>query len=302
MRRHRAGDCLIAMCRRRSERGRRPLWKNRSLIARCAMRQYRARRSTAGLDRRVATAHSISRGPLLPDTRASALPGFLRWQESSVRLIVIFIALVLIVGLAFVIRSRITNATLDSMQWVVAHARGQGDRVRARVVAERDGGVGVRGAVRSAVRAGRAPLRRSARALRAAPPEASRPDARQSRAAGTHRHAARAGRGARQAVRRRAARARRGSQQRSGAGPDDGGHALSDRRGAEGDRRRRGASRRRAPGHRRASRRDGRLDHRRGLVRPAPPARRDRLGLGEPAPAGDSPPKPRRARPSIARS
>ncbi len=54
----------------------------------------------------------------MPDTRASALPGFLRWQESSVRLIVIFIALVLIVGLAFVIRSRITNATLDSMQWV----------------------------------------------------------------------------------------------------------------------------------------------------------------------------------------
>jgi len=46
------------------------------------------------------------------------LPGFLRWGESSVRLIVIFIALALIVGLAFVIRSRITNATLDSMQWV----------------------------------------------------------------------------------------------------------------------------------------------------------------------------------------
>jgi signal transduction histidine kinase/CHASE3 domain sensor protein len=54
----------------------------------------------------------------LPDKRASALPGFLRWQESSVRLIVIFIALALIVGLAYVIRSRITNATLDSMQWV----------------------------------------------------------------------------------------------------------------------------------------------------------------------------------------
>lgn len=54
----------------------------------------------------------------MPDTRASALPGFLRWQASSVRLIVIFMALVLIVGLAFVIRSRITSATLDSMQWV----------------------------------------------------------------------------------------------------------------------------------------------------------------------------------------
>jgi signal transduction histidine kinase/CHASE3 domain sensor protein len=54
----------------------------------------------------------------LPDPRASALPGFLRWQESSVRLIVIFAALVLIVGLAFVIRSRITDATLGSMQWV----------------------------------------------------------------------------------------------------------------------------------------------------------------------------------------
>jgi signal transduction histidine kinase/CHASE3 domain sensor protein len=46
------------------------------------------------------------------------LPKILRWQESSVRLIVIFTALVLIVGLAYVIRSRITDATLDSMQWV----------------------------------------------------------------------------------------------------------------------------------------------------------------------------------------
>ena len=54
----------------------------------------------------------------MPDTRASALPGFPRWQESSVRLIVIFLALVLIVGLAWVIRSRITNATIESMQWV----------------------------------------------------------------------------------------------------------------------------------------------------------------------------------------
>jgi signal transduction histidine kinase/CHASE3 domain sensor protein len=54
----------------------------------------------------------------LPDPRARALPGFLRWQESSVRLIIIFAALVLIVGLAFVIRSRITDATLGSMQWV----------------------------------------------------------------------------------------------------------------------------------------------------------------------------------------
>ncbi len=54
----------------------------------------------------------------MPESRARALPGFLRWQESSLRLIVIFLALVLIVGLAYVIRSRITNATLDSMQWV----------------------------------------------------------------------------------------------------------------------------------------------------------------------------------------
>ncbi|HET7924067.1 MAG TPA: ATP-binding protein [Rhodanobacteraceae bacterium] len=54
----------------------------------------------------------------MPDARANALPAFLRWQESSVRFVVIFTALVLIVGLAFVIRSRITNATLDSMQWV----------------------------------------------------------------------------------------------------------------------------------------------------------------------------------------
>jgi PAS domain S-box-containing protein len=54
----------------------------------------------------------------LPDTRTRALPKVLRRPESSIRLIVIFMALVLIVGLAFVIRSRITSSTLDSMQWV----------------------------------------------------------------------------------------------------------------------------------------------------------------------------------------
>jgi signal transduction histidine kinase len=66
----------------------------------------------------MASAETIISRTALPDIRASALPGFLRWQESSVRLIVIFIALVLIVGLAYLIRSRIMNATLDSMQWV----------------------------------------------------------------------------------------------------------------------------------------------------------------------------------------
>jgi len=63
----------------------------------------------------MAVATSTSQGLSLPDTRTSALPKFLRWQESSVRLVVIFMALVLIVGLAFVIRSRITSSTLDSM-------------------------------------------------------------------------------------------------------------------------------------------------------------------------------------------
>jgi signal transduction histidine kinase len=62
--------------------------------------------------------HLPLRGFVLPDTRAIALPGFLRWSESSVRLIVLFMALLLIIGLAFVIRTRITSSTLDSMQWV----------------------------------------------------------------------------------------------------------------------------------------------------------------------------------------
>src|SRR4051794_18794889 len=66
----------------------------------------------------MAVATSTSEGLSLPATRISALPKVLRWQESSVRLVVIFMALVLIVGLAFVIRSRITRSTLDSMQWV----------------------------------------------------------------------------------------------------------------------------------------------------------------------------------------
>jgi CHASE3 domain sensor protein len=43
---------------------------------------------------------------------------FLRWQESSVRLIILFMTLVLIVGLAFLIRMRVTGSTINSVEWV----------------------------------------------------------------------------------------------------------------------------------------------------------------------------------------
>ena len=55
----------------------------------------------------------------MPDTTArSRLPSFLHWQESSVRLIVLLMTLVLIVGLAFLIRLRVTDSTINSVEWV----------------------------------------------------------------------------------------------------------------------------------------------------------------------------------------
>jgi len=43
---------------------------------------------------------------------------FLRWQESSLRLIVLFMTLTLIIGLAFLIRMRVTGSTINSVEWV----------------------------------------------------------------------------------------------------------------------------------------------------------------------------------------
>ena len=54
----------------------------------------------------------------MPDTSAGTPWKFLRWQESSVRLIVLVLTLVLIVGLAFVIRMQVTSGTINSLQWV----------------------------------------------------------------------------------------------------------------------------------------------------------------------------------------
>jgi signal transduction histidine kinase/CHASE3 domain sensor protein len=45
-------------------------------------------------------------------------PTGVRWRESSVRLGVLFLTLLLIIGLAFVIRSRVTDSTINSIQWV----------------------------------------------------------------------------------------------------------------------------------------------------------------------------------------
>ena len=54
----------------------------------------------------------------MPDKSAGTPWKFLRWQESSVRLIVLVLTLVLIVGLAFVIRMQVTSGTINSLQWV----------------------------------------------------------------------------------------------------------------------------------------------------------------------------------------
>ena len=52
----------------------------------------------------------------------------LRWQESSVRLIALLMTLVLIVGLAYLIRAQVTSSTVNSVEWV-AHTH----EVEARV-------------------------------------------------------------------------------------------------------------------------------------------------------------------------
>ena len=54
----------------------------------------------------------------MPDTTRSHLPRFLQWRESSVRLTVLLMTLILIVGLAFLIRMRVTGNTINSVEWV----------------------------------------------------------------------------------------------------------------------------------------------------------------------------------------
>lgn len=55
---------------------------------------------------------------VLPDTSGGALSKVLRWQESSVRLIVLLTMLTAIVALAFVIRLQVVNSTINSLNWV----------------------------------------------------------------------------------------------------------------------------------------------------------------------------------------
>jgi signal transduction histidine kinase len=54
--------------------------------------------------------------------------GVVRWQESSVRLIALLMTLILIVGLAYLIRAQVTSSTVNSVEWV-AHTH----EVEARV-------------------------------------------------------------------------------------------------------------------------------------------------------------------------
>jgi signal transduction histidine kinase len=49
---------------------------------------------------------------------SSSFSRLLRWQESSVRLIVLFTTLILIIGLAFLIRMWVTGSTINSVEWV----------------------------------------------------------------------------------------------------------------------------------------------------------------------------------------
>jgi len=63
----------------------------------------------------------------LPETLGGTANG-LRWQESSVRLIALLMTLILIVGLAFLIRMQVTSSTVNSVEWV-AHTH----EVEARV-------------------------------------------------------------------------------------------------------------------------------------------------------------------------
>ncbi|HKE47871.1 MAG TPA: ATP-binding protein [Rhodanobacteraceae bacterium] len=54
----------------------------------------------------------------MPDTARNPWSSLLQWQESSVRMIVLLMTLVLIVGLAFLIRMRVTGSTINSVEWV----------------------------------------------------------------------------------------------------------------------------------------------------------------------------------------
>jgi signal transduction histidine kinase/CHASE3 domain sensor protein len=56
---------------------------------------------------------------LLSDAASSSfIYRFLHWRESSVSLIVLFMTLILIIGLAFLIRMRVTGSTINSVEWV----------------------------------------------------------------------------------------------------------------------------------------------------------------------------------------
>src|ERR1700754_489610 len=64
---------------------------------------------------------------VLPETSGGTAASS-RWQESSVRLIALLMTLILIVGLAFLIRRQVTDSTVNSVAWV-AHTH----EVEARV-------------------------------------------------------------------------------------------------------------------------------------------------------------------------
>ena len=51
----------------------------------------------------------------LPEA-SRGMPNLLRWQESSVRLIALLMTLILIVGLAYLIRAQVTSSTVTHFQ------------------------------------------------------------------------------------------------------------------------------------------------------------------------------------------
>ena len=71
--------------------------------------------------------HPVAEDSALPETSGGTTYS-LRWQESSVRLIALLMTLILIVGLAYLIRAQVTSSTVNSVEWV-AHTH----EVEARV-------------------------------------------------------------------------------------------------------------------------------------------------------------------------
>ena len=61
--------------------------------------------------------HPVAEDSALPETSGGTTYG-LRWQESSVRLIALLMTLILIVGLAYLIRAQVTSSTVNSVEWV----------------------------------------------------------------------------------------------------------------------------------------------------------------------------------------